>query len=76
MQIYTICFTHNRLQAPQSQEWMQLPDMLIDWIDLRKGERVILEPKRCDHCKEDSDKQQKVTAKAPLIVQYITGPAH
>ena len=76
MQIYTICFIHNRLQHTRSDEWLKVPDTLVDWINLREGERAILAPKRCDHCAEGSAKRQKVTAKAPLIAQYITGPAH
>ena len=77
MQIYAICFTHNRLQHPQSQEWIKLPDLLIDWLNLRDGERAILEQKRCDHCKGSYVHGKKGSmADDAFIAQYITGPAH
>jgi len=76
MQIYAICFTHNRLQHPPSQAWMKLPGLLIDWINLREGERAILERKRCDHCKGSSAYGKRGNAgDNAFIAQYITGPA-
>jgi hypothetical protein len=77
MQIYAICFTHHRWQHPQSQEWRKLPDLLRDWINLRDGERAILEPTRCDLCEVRYAPAKKGSGvDDAFIAQFITGPAH